>query len=115
MAEAERRQHATEVKQEVEREVELRLLAALCAPALDDQTRDAILHGLAKHKFASSDHEMIFRALVNMPTASAGHIRETLGARLTRLGFPDIDVEPIFEAESPSAEKITALLRQLKR
>jgi hypothetical protein len=50
-----------------------------------------------------------------MPHASAEHIRETLGSRLTRLGFPDIDVEPIFQAESPSAEKITALLRQLTR
>jgi hypothetical protein len=50
-----------------------------------------------------------------MPPASTEHIRETLGARLTRLGFPDIDVEPIFQAESPSAEKITALLRQLNR
>ena len=111
MAEAERRQRATEVEQEVEQQ----LLAALCAPALDDQTRDAILHGLAKHKFASPDHQMIFRALVNMPPASAEHIRETLGSRLTRLGFPDIDVEPIFQAEPPSAEKITALLRQLNR
>ena len=111
MAEAERRQRLTEVEQEVEQ----RLLAALCSPALDDHTRDAILHGLANHKFGSSDHQMIFRALVNMPRASAEHIRETLGARLTRLGFPDIDVEPIFQAESPSAEKITALLRQLNR
>jgi hypothetical protein len=111
MAEAQRRQHLTEVAQEIEQQ----LLAALCAPALDDQTRDAILLGLAKHKFASSDHQMIFRVLVNMPPASPEHIRETLGARLTRLGFPDIDVEPIFQAESPSAEKITALLRQLNR
>jgi hypothetical protein len=111
MAEAERRPPITEVAQEIEQQ----LLAALCAPVLDDQTRAAILHGLAKHRFASSDHQMIFRALANMPPASAKHIRETLGARLTRLGFPDIDVEPIFKAESPSAEKITALLRQLNR
>jgi hypothetical protein len=109
MAEAERRQSVTEAEQEVEQ----RLLAALCAPALDDQTRGAILQQLARHKFVSPDHETIFRALANMPHASAEHIRETLNARLTRLGFPDIDVEPIFQNEPPSAEKITALLRQL--
>jgi hypothetical protein len=111
MAEAERRQSVTAVQQEVEQ----RLLAALCAPALDDQSRAGILQRLASHEFASPDHEMIFRALANMPHASAEHIRETLGSRLTRLGFPDIDVEPIFQAESPSAEKITALLQQLNR
>jgi hypothetical protein len=94
-------------------EIERWLLAALCAPSLDSPLRAKILERLAAHDFANPDHEMIFRALLQMPHASAGHIRETLNARLTRLGFPDIDVEPIFELAPPSAREISALLRQL--
>lgn len=94
-------------------EIERRLLAALCAPGLDGKARAQLLERLATHKFANADHEVIFRALLKTPPAAHRHIRETLGARLTRLGFPDIDVEPIFQLEPPSAEQIGDLLRQL--
>jgi len=94
-------------------DVERRLLAALCSPLIDSKTRADMLGRLANHKFATPDHETIFRALSQMPLASAGQIRETLGARVTRLGFPDIDVEPIFEAEAPTVAEVQTLLRQL--
>jgi hypothetical protein len=96
-------------------EIERQLLAALCAPELGDKTRAEIFGRLAAHEFASADHDVIFQALLTMPRAPARHIRETLSAHLTRLGFPDIDVEPIFDLEAPSAEQITALLRDLSR
>jgi len=96
-------------------EIERQLLAALCSPALDPATRAGILAGLRAHKFADPDYDMIFRALKNIPSAAIEHIRETLGARLTRLGFPDIDVHPILEMELPSPEKISLLLQQLGR
>jgi hypothetical protein len=94
-------------------EIERRLLAALCAPGLDEETRAQLFERLATHKFAGADHETIFRALLKMRAAPAWHIRETLGACLTRLGFPDIDVDPIFTLEPPSAEQIAAFLDRL--
>lgn len=94
-------------------EIERQLLAALCSPALDVQMRAKILDSLSTYEFAYPDHNVIFRALAKMPRATPEHIRETLSARLTRLGFPDIDVDPIFEREPPPAEKINMLLRQL--
>lgn len=94
-------------------DIERRLLAALCSPAVDAKTRADLLERLAKHKFATPDHETIFGALRQMPVASAERIRETLGARVTRLGFPDIDVERILEADAPTAGEIQALLREL--
>lgn len=94
-------------------EIERRLLAALCAPVLDQPQRAAILDRLAAHAFVEPDHETIFRALVKIPRATSEHIRETLTARLTRLGFPDVDVEPIFATAPPSPEKIRTLLQQL--
>jgi len=105
--------------QEAERlpsaEIERRLLAALCAATLDREIRAQILKRLSAHTFANRDHEIIFQALTQMPSATTEHIRETLRARLTRLGFPDIDVEPIFEFSPPPPDTITALLQQLDR
>jgi hypothetical protein len=105
--------------QEAERlpnaEIERRLLSALCATALDREMRAHILERLSAHTFANRDHEIIFQALAKMPLAPAEHIRETLSARLTRLGFPDIDVEPILEFSPPLPDTITALLQQLDR
>jgi hypothetical protein len=94
-------------------EIERRLLAALCAPSLDEETRAQLFDRLARHKFAGPDHEVIFQALLKMRATPARHIRETLGASLTRLGFPDIDVEPIFQIDPPSAQQIAALLDRL--
>lgn len=94
-------------------EIERRLLAALCAFACDDETRARIFERLASHQFAAPDHETIFRALLKMRGAPARHIRENLGASLTRLGFPDIDVDPILSFEPPSPQQIVALLNQL--
>ena len=94
-------------------EIERQLLAALCSPGLDDETRTQLFERLATHKFAGPDHEVIFQALLKRRGAPAWHIRETLAAGLTRLGFPDIDVEPIFQLELPSAQQIAALLDRL--
>ena len=93
-------------------EIERSLLAGLCA-SLDSTTRAAIVNCLATHTFASADHGVIFQALAKLPAASPEHIRATLYARLTRLGFPDIDLEPILKLEPPSAEKIRTMLQQL--
>lgn len=105
--------------QEAERlsnaEIERRLLSALFTTALDPEMRALILERLSAHTFANRDHEIIFQALAKIPLAPAEHIRETLSARLTRLGFPDIDVEPIFEFSPPPPDTITALLQQLDR
>ena len=94
-------------------QVEQLLLAALCAPALSCQTRTEIVERLAVHKFVYPEYEVIFRALAKMRHATAEHIRETLGAQLTRMGFPDIDVELIFELAGPAAAKVKTLLQQL--
>ena len=96
-------------------EIERQLLAALCFTQIDSETRAAVLERLAAHAFANADHEIIFQVLAKMPRAPGEHFRETLSARLTRMGFPDIDVEPIFEFSPPSPEQIKSLLQQLDR
>jgi len=95
-------------------DAERKLLSALCAESIPDRIRSQILHRLAAHQFASPEHEIIFQALAKIPSGSASHVRETLGARVTRLGFPDIDVEAILQMEPPSADEIGMLLRRLE-
>jgi hypothetical protein len=95
-------------------EIEQKLLAALCSTGVGREIRAEIFERLAAHIFASSDHEIIFKALLKMPRAPREHLRETLSARITRLGFPDIDVEPLFELPPPPAEQISSLLQQLR-
>jgi hypothetical protein len=93
---------------------ERQLLAALCSASTADQIRIRIVETLVAHQFASPEHEIIFEALKTIPSGSAIHIRKTLAARVTRLGFPDIDVKTILQMEPPSAEEVRLLLRQLE-
>jgi hypothetical protein len=94
-------------------EIECRLLAALCDPALAPELRSQIFQKLASHKFDSSDHEIIFRALAAVAEAPIELIRETLAARITRLGFPDIDIAPLLALPTSSPAEIPDLLSKL--
>jgi hypothetical protein len=94
-------------------EIERRLLAALCQHTLDPRTRQEVLERLAQHTFVSPEHEVIFRVVSRIAQAAPGQIKEAVKTRVTRLGFPDIDVDPLFTAGAPSPEQARALLKQL--
>jgi hypothetical protein len=74
---------------------------------------------LSRYSWASADHRILFEALVrlgNIPTVS---LRERLGAEATRMGFPDIDWEALFEVnenepkQPETSEWIVSLVRSL--
>ena len=94
---------------------ERRLLAALCSPAVAGEMRATIIDQLAAHKFVDASHAIVFEAIAKIPRAPAEHIRETLSAQVTRMGFPDLDVESILELPPPSPQEIRTLLQQLSR
>jgi hypothetical protein len=94
-------------------EIERLLLAALCQHALDPQTRQEVLERLTQHTFASPEHEVIFRVVSRIAQAAPGQIKEAVKTRVTRLGFPDIDVDPLFVPGAPSPDEARALLKQL--
>jgi len=94
-------------------EAERKLLAALCQATVNAQIRAKILQRLQAHAFVEPDYEVIYRALVAMPEAESGEIRERLARAVTRLGFPDVDLDALFSAIPSSSAELAALLESL--
>ena len=93
---------------------ERRLLAALCQNALDPAARNEVLRRLAGYAFADPEHEVIFRALANVPVSDPERARAALGVRITRLGFPDFDLDPFFTVTPPDVFEFAALFALLE-
>jgi hypothetical protein len=85
-------------------EMERTLLAALCLSRQDETIRSQILQVLRIYNWKSGDHRAVYDALSGW-TVEREEIRSALPARLTRMGFPDIDIATYFEppANLPAA------------
>ena len=94
-------------------EAERKLLSALCQTAFDAPIRAKVLQRLKAHTFVEPDHEVIYRALAAMPEAESGEIREWLARSVTRLGYPDVDLDALFSAAPPASTEVAALLERL--
>ncbi len=94
-------------------ETEKLVLRALCHGVLQGERREQAFRILAKHRFADPQHELLFAALSTLRRADAQVIREQLPARLTSLGFPDVDLTSYLDAPAPGAGEATEALRQL--
>jgi hypothetical protein len=90
------------------------LLAAVCQNSLDPAARLDVLRRLARYAFADPEHEVIFRALANMPVTDPERARTALGIRITRSGFPDFDLDPFFSITPPAASEFAALFALLE-
>jgi hypothetical protein len=95
------------------RETEKLVLRALCHGVLQGDRREQAFRILAEHRFADPQHELLFAALRTLRRADAHVIREQLPARLTALGFPDVDVTSYLDAPAPGVAETTEALRQL--
>jgi hypothetical protein len=85
-------------------------LALLCQGLLSDGPRAELEDLLAHHSWESADHRAVFEALAGW-YAVPGAIRAGLPARLTRLGFPDTDIEAYFAPAEVSVETALGWLR----
>jgi len=94
-------------------DVEHALLSGLCCGAVSLTERDAVLGKLAAYGWRQNDHRVIFEALRRSRHTDARALREYLVAEITRLGFPDIDVAPFFQAAAAQAPDVEKLLRIL--
>ena len=94
-------------------DAERKLLAALCQSALADELRATILHRLHNHQFADPDHQVIHRALIALPPMDHADKFPALTQRVTRLGFPDLDLSSLFKEKLPAIDEIDLLLSRL--
>jgi hypothetical protein len=92
---------------------ERRLLAALCQDSLGPLARQAIVQRLERHSFSAPEYEVIFRMVSRVPLKGVKGPRATLLFSLTRLGFPDVDIEPFIADSAPNEEEAAALLQSL--
>lgn len=86
-------------------------LALLCQISSTAQKRQELEMLLADYHWQSPDHHAIFDALAAWRAAPEA-IRAGLPARLTRLGFPDIEIEEYFAPIELPVEAALAWLRK---
>lgn len=90
-------------------EVERVFLGALCAAPLSLDERGTSLRKLAEYNWQSPDHRVIYEALRRSRQPDSAALREHIAAEITRLGFPDIDIAPIFVPSRLSKTDIARL------
>jgi hypothetical protein len=86
-------------------------LALFCQSSLNDALRLELERSLSRHSWKSHDHRAVFEALVGW-RAEPDAIRSGLPARLTRLGFPDTDIDEYFAPAGVSIETALEWLRE---
>jgi hypothetical protein len=94
--------------------LELEILRALCTPQDSGVPSEAILQSLAHHDWQDPEHRIVFEALRRLGSRASARVREELPATATRMGFPDVDWKPYFDAnEIAGAARIESLIRAL--
>ena len=94
-------------------EVERLLLGALCAGPLTPQDRSDTLLSLAGYNWIGPDHRVIYEALRRSRQPESAALREHIVAEITRLGFPDIDVESFFNPCTLTKAEVVKLANYL--
>ncbi len=92
-------------------QMEKRVLGALCGMDRRDSLRQAARVMLSSYRWAEPMHEIIFEAILSLPTAGRDALSRELPAWLTRRGFPDFDLQGLSHAVS--AREARDLMRQL--
>jgi len=85
-------------------------LALLCQSRLAEPLRAELESLLCRHSWKLEDHHAVFEALAAW-RAEPEVIRVELAARLTRLGFPDTEIEEYFAPARVSLETALGWLR----
>ncbi len=89
------------------------LLRALCHSGTPRSLLSEILQRAEGHAFREARHQIVFRALREIGLHGSPGLEPHLAAHLTRLGFPDIDVEELFAGAAPTEAEIRAALGRL--
>ena len=94
--------------------LELQVLRAVCQGTPQGSVRDGALRVLCNYAWREPVHQAIFGCLARLTSANLEFLRSELPACLTRKGFPDVDLELLFEPHSLTKEDAERLMRELK-
>jgi hypothetical protein len=95
------------------RERERLVLSVLCQGTPQGPVKESARRILALYRWREPLHQIVYQVLLAMPFDSPGLAREQLPARLTRAGFPDVDVEDFFRPHSLSQAAAEELMHNL--
>jgi hypothetical protein len=87
-------------------------LQAISSATPEGKVRETARRILAGYCWREPFHQVMFEAL--MSTEDSRVIRELLPARLTRKGFPDFDIDDLFEPSGLSPEQIQQLFERIR-
>lgn len=97
-------------------ELELDVLRALCTRPGSDPAYAKLANELKEYHWKRTDHRVIYEALIKTNAADIETLRRELAAAITRMGFPDIDLDRFFPANATAVppDRILELLRELR-
>jgi len=93
---------------------ERRVLRALCQGTPQGSVRATARDILRAYRWREPLHQVVFEVVLGIPTEAPEVVRTQLPARLTRKGFPDVDIEDFFMPHGLSKEEAERLIRELR-
>jgi hypothetical protein len=93
--------------------LETLVLRVLCTGTPQGPVKDTLPPLLRGYPWKSTLHQAIFNAIAAFPSDDPEILRQLLPAKLTRMGFPDVEWEEIFSPPSLSRDEAIALVRQM--
>jgi len=82
------------------------LLRFLCARDAPGPSVTEIVRVLEGYRFRDAENEVILRALLEFGDRNEKYLESQLASHLTRLGFPDLDLESLFVNPAPAAVEV---------
>jgi hypothetical protein len=93
--------------------VERKVLRALCQGSTEGPIREFGCAMLRQYHWRDPIHQIIFEALMSIPSEYPEIIRTELPTRLTRMGFPDLAWEDLFAPGPLSKAEAERLVKAL--
>ena len=94
-------------------ETERRVLQALCQGTVEGSVRGTAKLLLRTYRWREPAHQVIFEAVMSIPSEDSAVVRDQLPARVTRKGFPDLEWGSLFRPHRLSKEEAEELMEQL--
>ena len=88
-------------------------LRLLCVGTPQGPVKNVLAPLLRGYRWQRPLHQVIFSAIVSIPTDDPETLRQLLPAKLTRMGFPDVEWEEVLFPAMLSREEALTLARQM--
>ena len=88
-------------------------LRLLCSGTPQGPVKNVLVPLLRDYHWQVQLHQIIFSAVVAIPSDDPATLRQLLPAKLTRMGFPDIEWEEIFTPALLSSEEAIDTVRRM--